>query len=113
MAVQFTQRAFRDSNTRHEVRSGQIGGQFATTTVDDIQFDLWKRWHRVPELVRHFWRRWLQEWLPSLGARTKLHREHRDLQVGEVVLVVSPDTALGNWPLVRVVEVYPGIAAGC
>ena len=39
----------------------------------------------------------------------KWHRERRDLQVGEVVLVVSPDTARGNWPLGRVVEVYPGV----
>ena len=72
---------------------GQIGGHFAPTTVDDTQFNLRKRWRRIQELVRHFWRRWLQEWLPSLGARTKWHRERRDLQVGEVVLVVSPDTA--------------------
>ena len=88
---------------------GQIGGQFAPTTVDDTQFNLRKRWRRIQELVRHFWRRWLQEWLPSLGARTKWHQERRDLQVGEVVLVVSPDTARGNWPLGRVVEVYPGV----
>ena len=36
---------------------GQIGGQFATTTVDDTQFNLLMRWGRVQELVRHFWRR--------------------------------------------------------
>ena len=28
--------------------------------------------------------------------------------VGEVVLVISPDTPRGNWPLGRVLEVYPG-----
>ena len=35
---------------------GQIGGQFAPTTVDDTQFNLRKRWRRIQELVRHFWR---------------------------------------------------------
>ena len=38
---------------------GQIGGQFAPTTVDDTQFNIRKRWRRIQELVRHFWRRWL------------------------------------------------------
>ena len=53
---------------------GQIGGQFAPTAVDDTQFHPRKRWRRVQELVRHFWHRWIREWLPSLGARKKLAR---------------------------------------
>ena len=96
----------------------QIGGQFAPTTVDDTQFNLRKSWRRVQELVRHFWKRWLQEWLPSLGAprlgshscsHRFWHRERRDIRIGEVVLIVSTDTSRGNWPLGRAVEVYPGI----
>ena len=88
---------------------GQIGGQFGPTTVDDTQFNLRKRCHRVQELVRHFGRRWLHEWLPGLGAWKKWHRERQDLQVGEVVLVVSPEMVRGNWPHGRVVEVYLGV----
>ena len=72
---------------------GQIGGQFAPTTVDYTQFNLRKRWRWVQELVRHFLRQWLQEWLSSLSAWTKWHLERRDLQGGEVVLVVSLDMA--------------------
>ena len=87
---------------------GQVGGQFAPTTVDETQFSPRKRWHRIQELVRHFWQRWLREWLPGLSIRKKWHRERRDVQVGEVVLVISPDTPRGNWPLGRVLEVYPG-----
>ena len=87
---------------------GQIGGQFAPTTVDETQFHPRKRWRRVQELVRHFWHRWLREWLPNLGLRKKWHGERRDIRVGEVVLIVSPDTSRGNWPLGRVIEVYPG-----
>ena len=45
---------------------------------------------------------------PSLGAPTKWHQERQDLQVGEVVQVLSLETARGNLPLGRVVEVYPG-----
>lgn len=87
---------------------GQVGGQFAPTSCDDTDFNPRKRWRRIQELVRHFWSRWMREWLPELNARKKWYRTHRDVQVGDVMLVVSPDTSRGNWPLGRVLEVYPG-----
>ena len=33
---------------------GQLGGKFAPETVDEVAFNLRKRWRRVQELVRHF-----------------------------------------------------------
>ena len=87
---------------------GQIGGQFATTSVDNTHYNPRKRWRRVQELVRHFRHRWLREWLPGLSSRKKWNQGCRDIQTGEVVLVISLDTARGNWPLGRVVEMYPG-----
>ena len=83
----------------------QIGGQFAPTSVDNTHFNPRKRWRRVQELVRHFWHR---EWIPGLSGRKKWNQERQDLQTGEFVLVMSTDTARGNWPLGRVTEVYPG-----
>ena len=53
---------------------GQIGGQFVPTSVDETQFNPRKRWRRIQELVRHFWYRWLREWLPGLSARTLLKK---------------------------------------
>ena len=49
---------------------GGGGGPFAPETVDSSQFSPRKR-SRVQELVRHFWHRWLREWLPTLNQRTK------------------------------------------
>ena len=57
---------------------------------------------------RHFWHRWLQEWIPSLSARKQWRRDQVDLKVGDVVIVMSPDTSRGKWPLGRVVKVFPG-----
>ena len=87
---------------------GQIGGQFAPMSVDETQYSPRKRWRRVQELVRHFWKRWLREWLPGLSARKRWLRERRNVQTGEVVLLISSDTPRGSWPMGRVVEVYPG-----
>ncbi len=50
---------------------GQMGGQFAPETVDSTEFSPRRRWRRIQELVRHFWHRWLREWLPGLTARKK------------------------------------------
>ena len=71
---------------------GQIGGQFVPTTVEETDFNPRKRWRSVQELVRHFWQRWLREWLLQLSARRKLFQPRRDLKVYDVVLVMSPDT---------------------
>ena len=87
---------------------GQIGGQFAPESVDETNYSLKKRWRRVQELVRHFWHRWLREWIPSLSNRRKWLKEERDLQSGDVVLVMSPNTPRGRWPLGRIVEAYQG-----
>ena len=86
---------------------GQIGGQFAPESCDETAFNPRKRWRRIQELVRHFWSRWLQEWVPTLNTRRKWYREQRDVRVGDVMLVVSTDTPRGKWPLGRVLEVYP------
>ena len=87
---------------------GQVGGQFAPESVDETTFNPKKRWRRVQELVRHFWNRWIREWLPALNVRRKWLTVERGIQVNDVVLVMSPKTPRGHWPLGRVVEVYPG-----
>ena len=78
---------------------GQLGGRFAPDSVDNEAFNPRKRWRCVQELVHQFWRRWLQEWISSLSARKKWRRDQVDLEVGDVVIVMSPDTPKGKWPL--------------
>ena len=85
---------------------GQTGGQFAPESVDETNYSLKKRWRRVQELVRHFRHRWLREWIPSLSNRRQWLKEERDLQPGNDVLVMSPNTPRGHWPLGTIVEVY-------
>ena len=87
---------------------GQLGGRFPPDSVDNEAFYPRKRWLRVQELVRHFWHRWLQEWIPSLSTRKKWCSDQVDLKVGDVIFVMSPDTPRGKWPLGRVVKVFPG-----
>ena len=78
---------------------GQLGGRFAPDCVDVVAFNPRKRWRRVQELVRHFWHRWLGEWI----SRKKWRSNQVGLKVGDVVLIMSPDTSRGKWPLGRIV----------
>ena len=71
---------------------GQLGGMFAPDSVDETQFNLKKRWRRVQELIRHFWQRWLREWIPSLNCRKKWNSDKDDFKIGDVVLLLSTDT---------------------
>ena len=89
---------------------GQIVGQFAPDSCDNTDVNPRKRLRRILELVRHFWSRWLQKWVLTLNARRKWYRTHRDVRLGDVMLVVSTDTPRGRRPLGRVLEVYPGKA---
>ena len=66
------------------------------------------RWRRVQELVSHFWRRWMREWVPGLSPRRKWQKNNPDLQQGDVVLEVDPATPRGRWRLGRIVETHPG-----
>ena len=88
----------------------QVGCQFAPESVDAEPYNSRVRWRHVQEIVHQFWRRWLREWLPSLSPRRKWGKERHDLQVGELVLVLSTDIPRGKWPMGRIVQVFP--AAG-
>ena len=87
---------------------GQTGGEFAPEFVDDTVYHPVKRWKRVQELMRHYWHRWIRERLPSLSARKKWKQCKQNIQEGDIVLVLSSNTPRGQWPLGRILDVYPG-----
>ena len=88
---------------------GQSGGKFAPETADrDEVFNPRKRWHRVQQLVGQFWKRWRREFLPSLNTRKKWFHPTHNLKEDDVVMLVEPNAKRGEWPLGRVIEVFPG-----
>ena len=87
---------------------GQMRGQFAPESVETTPLHLCQRWRKVQDNISRVWRRWLKECIPALDNRPKWTSEFRDLKVGDVVLVIQPDTPRGRWPLERIAEVYPG-----
>ncbi|XP_065941558.1 uncharacterized protein [Magallana gigas] len=87
---------------------GQVGGLFAPETVDTTEFNPRKRWRRIQELVRHFWHRWMREWLPGLNVRKKWNRTRKDISEGDIVLIIEPNLPRGHWQLGRILEIHTG-----
>ena len=87
---------------------GQMGGQFAPESVETTPLYPRQRWRKVQDIISRVWRRWFKECFPALNSCPKWTSEFRDLEVGDIVLVIQPDTPRGRWPLGPISEVYPG-----
>ncbi|KAG1674653.1 hypothetical protein GQR58_015022 [Nymphon striatum] len=65
------------------------------------------RWKQVQYLTNLFWRRWLNEYLLLLQRRQKWVARQENLKIGDIVLMADNRLPRGQWPLGRVIEVYP------
>ena len=69
---------------------------------------LLKRWCLCQSLVRHFWKRWSDEYLSSLRRHNKWKFPTRNVRVGDVVILKEDNLVTTKWPLARVLATYPG-----
>ena len=68
-----------------------------------------KSWKNVQQMVNHFWKRLVKEYLPTLLKRSKWSDSGQTpLRVNDIVWILKDMTPRGIWPLGRVLEVYPG-----
>ena len=81
------------------------------TELSDIEVSN-TQFQQSQEIVQHFWKRWLQEYVPHLTERKKWTRQGKQLQVGDLVLVVDNNSPRGQWPIGRIVELIPSKADG-
>ena len=49
-------------------------------------FTLLRHWHLCQALVRHFWQRWLSEYITSLKRYTKWYHPSKNICVGDIVI---------------------------
>lgn len=77
--------------------------------VQEIPTNRLSNYHRLQQLVQHFWKRWSGEYLSSLQQRTKwkLNQEN-GLKVNSIVLLKNENCPPLDWKLGRITEVFPG-----
>ncbi len=69
---------------------------------------LLKRWELVQAVVRHFWKRWSDEYLTTLARINKWRNPSRTIQVGDIIVLKEDNLDPTSWPLVRVIQLFPG-----
>ena len=65
------------------------------------------RYKVVQFVADQFWRRWIEEYPATITTRPKWKKEKENICLGDVVLIVDENSAPGNWPLGRVIELCP------
>lgn len=67
-----------------------------------------KRWEMVQQMSQNFWKRWHDEYIMMLSQTPKWRENHRNLRVGDLVIITAQNTAPSQWESGRIVEVFPG-----
>ena len=88
-----------------------LGGR-CTISIPDPMFDmnasLTKRLKFMEEIKRDFWKKWYMQVFHNLVPSYKWKRAHRDVQVGDIVLLRESNPIKCEYKLARVKEVSPG-----
>ena len=61
-----------------------------------------RAWRQAQYLANLFWRRWTNEYLPTLLERKKRNRPRRNLAVDDLVFLADESFPRGKWPLGRI-----------
>ena len=67
-----------------------------------------QRWAHVQRITQSFWKRWSQEYLQQLQKAVKWHRQEKNYQVGDMVMLTDGNVFKQQWTMGKVVAVYPG-----
>ena len=94
--------------TPNHLLLGCANANLSPGKFSDKEVNSRRRWRQTQTLAEQFWKRWRREYLPSLLARSKWQVERRNLQVGDVVLMLEDSAPRGFWPLSRITNVFPG-----
>lgn len=67
-----------------------------------------KSWRIQQYLIECFWKRFLNEYLPTLLLKPKWNEHQPNLEIGRVVFLKDMEIRKGKWPLGLIEAVFPG-----
>ena len=73
---------------------------------EEADIYLRKHWRRVQFLCNQFWSKWRKSYISDLQSRQKWNKAHRNLQVGDLVLLKDDLAPRGAWSVCRVEHLY-------
>ena len=86
----------------------KTGRQGPLLPADSPHTSLLRRKRLMDNVIRQYWKQFINDYLPSLHRTEKWHRQEVPLKEGDVVAVLHPGLPNGRWPLGRITRTYPG-----
>lgn len=80
----------------------------AVDALNTIELSMSKQWELSQTMANHFWKRWTNEYLPTLIRREKWHEKQPNVEVGAVVIIVDDKFPRSCWMKVIITQVFPG-----
>ncbi|CAB4024394.1 PREDICTED: uncharacterized protein LOC102806687, partial [Paramuricea clavata] len=66
-----------------------------------------RRWLFLQSIMSKIWKRWQKEYLPCLQRRPKWNQTVRNLEPGDLVLILDPNQPRGRWLRGKIEETFP------
>ena len=82
---------------------------YALGSFNPREINYRKKWRAVQTALNMLWTRWLREYLRSLTDRKKWTTNSRDLEIGDLVILVSKNPVRSAWATSFVIETYSGV----
>lgn len=67
-----------------------------------------RKWRHSQILADRFWTAFIRHYLPTLQSRTKWEKDRTNLNPGQIVLLVDPQSPRASWSIGKITETYPG-----
>ena len=87
---------------------GRLDGNILPESVEKENFNPKQRWRLIQTTLKHIWKRWIKEILPTLGPRQKWTQDGRNFEIGDEVLVMDKNVPRYRWNIGRITATYPG-----
>jgi len=97
-----------DSRNLQAITPAYLAIGKALMTVPDIpekaDVNISKRFRHLQTLLKHFWKRWSSEYLPTLTKRTRWQTEFEVPKEGDVCLITEENISRPSWTLGRIIQ---------
>ncbi|KRZ84371.1 hypothetical protein T08_6859 [Trichinella sp. T8] len=86
-----------------DITTRRLVGNKSTSTTMTLR----RRWYYQRKILRHLWQRWRKEYLVNFNSRQKWKTQKLELNIGDIVLLCEDGQTRSNWPMGRILELYP------
>lgn len=74
-------------------------GHIKLNRLDQYQF--------LQRVHNEFWKAWSKEYIHQLQSRAKWHNEHKNIEIGQIVLIAEDNMPPSKWAMGKVINVMP------